>query len=59
MKCTLDVKVINYKMDFKWVESTLDKIKELLIQDKMPDYSDSDHCDMCRYLLKHNEIKNI
>ena len=46
-------------MDFLWVESTLDKIKELLIQDKMPDYSDPDQCDMCRYLLKHNEIKNI
>ena len=58
-KLNFDVQVINYKMDYKWVESTLDKIKELLIQDKIPDYSDPDHCDMCRYLLKHNEIKNI
>ena len=58
-KLNFDVKVINYKMDFKWVESTLDKIKALLIQDKIPDYSDPDHCDMCRYLYEHNGIKNI
>ena len=58
-KLNFDVQVINYKMDYKRVEFTLDKIKELLIQDKIPDYSDPDHCDMCRYMLKHNEIKNI
>ena len=58
-KLNFDVQVINYKMDYKWVESTMDKIKELLNQDKIPDYSDPDHCDMCRYLFKHNEIKNI
>ena len=58
-KLNFDVQVINYKMDFKWVESTLDKIKELLLQDDIPHYSDPDDCDMCRYLLNHNEMKNI
>jgi len=58
-KLNFDVQVINYKMDFLWVESTLDKIKELLLQDDIPHYSDPDDCDMCRYLLNHNEMKNI
>ena len=56
-KLNFDVQVINYKIDYTWVESTLDKIKDLLIQDTMPDFSDPDHCDICRYLQEHKEIK--
>ena len=33
--------------------------KELLLQDDIPHYSDPDDCDMCRYLINHNEMKNI
>jgi len=58
-KLNFDVQVINYKMDYKWVEPTLDKIKELLIQNSLPNFSDTDDCDMCRYLFEHEEIKNI
>ena len=57
-KLNFDVQVINYKMDFKWVESTLNKIKELLIQDNIPNFNDN-NCDMCRYLIEHNKIENI
>ena len=53
-KLNFKVQVINYKMDYSWVESTLDKIKELLLQNNTPDFSDPDYCDMCRYL---QEIK--
>ena len=56
-KLNFDVQVINYKMDYTWVESTLDKIKELLIQDNIPNFSDPEDCDMCRYLLEHKEVK--
>jgi CRISPR/Cas system-associated exonuclease Cas4 (RecB family) len=56
-KLNFDVQVIDYKIDYTWVESTLDKIKDLLIQDTMPDFSDPDHCDICRYLQEHKEIK--
>tara|TARA_B100000029_G_C17402237_1_gene897494 strand:- start:45 stop:860 length:816 start_codon:yes stop_codon:yes gene_type:complete len=56
-KLNFDVQVIPYKMDYSWVEPTLDEIKELLIQNRIPDFSDADECDMCRYLLEHEEIK--
>ena len=58
-KLNFDVQVINYKMDYKWVEPILDKIKELLILDSIPNFSDTDDCDMCRYLFEHEKIKKI
>ena len=56
-KLVFDVQVINYKIDYTWVENVLDKIKDLLTQDKIPSFSDPDHCDMCRYLQEYQEIK--
>ena len=56
-RLNFDVQIINYKIDYTWVESTLDKIKDLLIQDTMPNFSDPDVCDICRYLQEHKEIK--
>ncbi len=56
-KLNFKVQVINYKMDYSWVEPTLDKIKELLLQNTTPDFSDSEDCDMCRFLQEQEEIK--
>ena len=44
-------------MDYSWVEPTLDKIKELLLQNTTPDFGDSEDCDMCRFLQEQEEIK--
>ena len=56
-KLIFEVQVINYKIDYTWVEDVLDKIKDLLHRDKIPSFSNPDHCDMCRYLQEHQEIK--
>ena len=56
-KLNFKVQVINYKMDYSWVEPTLDKIKELLLQNTTPDFGDSEDCDMCRFLQEQEEIK--
>ena len=50
-----DVYVINYKMNYSWVEPTLDKIKKLLLDKKVPDFSDPDNCDMCRFIVDQKE----
>ena len=54
-----DVQVINYKMDYSWVESTLDEIKKLLLEEKIPDFSDPDECDICRFLEDHKEMRSL
>ena len=56
-KLDFDVQVIPYKIEYSWVEPTLDKIKSLLNQDTIPNFSDPDHCDVCRFLLQHKENK--
>ena len=53
-----DVYVINYKMDYSWVEPTLDQIKKLLLEKKIPDFSDPDECDMCRFLQDQKEMRS-
>ena len=50
-----DVYVINYKMNYSWVEPTLDKIKKLLLDKKVPDFNDPDNCDMCRFIVDQKE----
>ena len=54
-----DVYVINYKMDYSWVEPTLNEIKKLLLEKKIPDFSDPDECDMCRFLQDQKEMRNL
>ena len=36
-------------MNYSWVEPILDKIKKLLLGKKVPDFSNLDKCDMCRF----------
>ena len=42
-------------MNYSWVEPTLDKIKKLLLDKKVPDFSDPDNCDMCRFIVDQKE----
>ena len=54
-KLNFDIYVINYKMKYDWVEPTLDNIKKLLLEKKIPYFSDPDECDMCRFLMDQKE----
>jgi len=46
-------------MDYSWVEPTLNEIKKLLLEKKIPDFSDPDECDMCRFLKDQKEMRNL
>ena len=45
-------------MDYSWVEPTLNEIKKLLLEKKIPDFSDTDECDMCRFLQDQKEMRS-
>jgi hypothetical protein len=45
-----DIKMIPYVGNDDWIEPTLDKIKDCLNSDKLPDFNES--CDHCTYTIK-------
>ena len=47
-KLEFDVSIIPYTGDDSWIEETLKNIKRCLLDDRIPDYTDS--CDFCVYL---------
>jgi len=48
------IKVLPYKGDFSWVESTLLKMKKCLDSDKIP--ASSENCDTCRYAEEYRKV---
>ena len=48
-KVHFKISVLEYKGNESWIEETIFQIKELLDQDKVPDYSED--CDYCTYVV--------